>query len=679
MRRTFVKMASSPSTLRAAEDRDATRRDASSVVRRLSRMLGGRAARRVVGASSGCGHVVGLARVVAAMSSSMSMCSSSASLAQSWSSGGGKSLRSATTRELRRMGDADGATVSSAAVSRTPKRWRGKTFASFSSSSSSTAFNGAFADALAFARENPGAKAVTTPEGRDVTYGALMRAAGALAEELGAEMRPGTRVGLAATPGAEYCVSAYAAWSLGGVVVPIASSHSDEDAGYVMKHSGMDTVLVPPLADGSRDEDTYEKYLRVKERFGLDASVRHVGAVSSDDGASALSVNLQCSAGPDDGALIIYTSGTTGRPKGALHTHRSLGAQCAGLVQAWRWDSSDRVVHALPLHHIHGIVNAWLCAHVAGATVEFQRTFTPRGFWSRLRDETKPAVTVFMGVPTMYVMLLRTLHGNMPAEARAECIEAASKLRLTVSGSAACPLPILEEWRRVTGRSLLERYGMTEIGMALSNPYDESKHKPGYVGIPLPGVQVKLSSIDDDVPEAQVDDGEFVEGPGELLVKGDNLFSEYFDNPTATAESFDADGYFMTGDVAAKSADGFWRILGRASVDILKVGGYKVSALEIEARLLENPSIAEVAVLGIPDEAYGQRAVALVVHALDTETGEPVNLTEGDVIKWARENLASKMHLRRVKFVDKMPRNAMGKINKKDLQRTVFKEFFEDA
>ena len=215
--------------------------------------------------------------------------------------------------------------------------------------------------------------------------------------------------------------------------------------------------------------------------------------------------------------------------------------------------------------------------------------------------------------------------------------------------------------------------------MALSNPYDESKHKPGYVGIPLPGVQVKLSSIDDDVPDAQVDDEEFVEGPGELLVKGDNLFAEYFDNPTATAESFDADGYFMTGDVAAKSADGFWRILGRASVDILKVGGYKVSALEIEARLLENPSISEVAVLGIPDEAYGQRAVALVVLALDTETGEPVNLTEGDVIKWARENLASKMHLRRVKFVEKMPRNAMGKINKKDLQRTVFKEFFEDT
>lgn len=638
-------------------------------------MLRERTARRVAEASSACVYAVRLSRAVSSMSSSTSMCSSS--LAQTWSSGGGKSARSATTGEIRRLGGGgNGAAVSSSVMRRMPTRWRAKTFAS---SASASASDGAFADALAFARENPGARAVTTPEGRDVTYGALMRVAGALAEELRAEVRPGTRVGLAASPGAEYCVSAYAAWSLGGVVVPIASSHSEEDAGYVMQHSGMDTVLVPPLADGSRDEETFEKYSRVKERFGVDASVRHVDAVSSDDGASAPSVDLRCGAVPDDGALIIYTSGTTGRPKGALHTHRSLGAQCAGLVQAWRWDSSDRIVHALPLHHIHGIVNAWLCAHVAGATVEFQRTFTPRGFWSRLRDETKPAVTVFMGVPTMYVMLLRTLHGNMPAETRAECIDAASKLRLTVSGSAACPVPILEEWRRVTGRSLLERYGMTEIGMALSNPYDESKHKPGYVGIPLPGVQVKLSSIDDDVPEAQVDDEEFVEGPGELLVKGDNLFAEYFDNPTATAESFDADGYFMTGDVAAKSADGFWRILGRASVDILKVGGYKVSALEIEARLLENPSISEVAVLGIPDEAYGQRAVALVVLALDTETGEPVNLTEGDVIKWARENLASKMHLRRVKFVEKMPRNAMGKINKKDLQRTVFKEFFEDT
>jgi malonyl-CoA/methylmalonyl-CoA synthetase len=234
----------------------------------------------------------------------------------------------------------------------------------------------------------------------------------------------------------------------------------------------------------------------------------------------------------------------------------------------------------------------------------------------------------------------------------------------------------LEEWRKVTGRSLLERYGMTEIGMALSNPYDESKHKPGFVGLPLPGVHLKLASIDDATPTPSTESDEYVEGPGELLVKGDNLFSEYFDNPQATAESFDSEGYFKTGDVVAKSSDGFWRILGRASVDILKIGGFKVSALEIEARLLENPSIAEVAVIGIPDEAYGQRAVALVVLALDMETGEPVNLTEGDIISWVRKNLSSKMHIRHVKFAEKMPRNAMGKINKKDLQRTVFKEFF---
>jgi len=535
------------------------------------------------------------------------------------------------------------------------------------------------------ARAAPDATATANAAGDgDATYAEVMALAARVAEELKAlDVRKGDRVGLAATAGMEYCAAAYATWARGGVSVPIASSHSEEDAAYVMRHSGMRVVLIPPLADGEEDSETYEKYARVATRFDLTTlrlrHVRRLDAEWKDADADGAELDDVVSS-PDDGALIIYTSGTTGRPKGALHTHRSLYAQCAGLIDAWRWDPSDRIIHALPLHHIHGIVNAWLCAHVVGATVEFHRTFTPRGVWARLRDAAQPPVTVFMGVPTMYVMLMRALQGNMAPEARAESIAAASRLRLTVSGSAACPVPVLEDWRRLTGRSLLERYGMTEIGMALSNPYEESKHKPGYVGLPLPGVQVKLAPLvgaDGDEDTSDVDSGEYLQGPGELLVKGDNLFTEYYDNAEATSESFDESGYFKTGDVAAMASDGFWRILGRASVDVLKIGGFKVSALEIEARLLENPSIAEVAVLGIPDEAYGQRAVALVVLALDMETGEPVNLTEGDVTLWVRQNLASKMHLRVVKFADKMPRNAMGKVNKKDLQRTHFAEYFE--
>jgi len=529
------------------------------------------------------------------------------------------------------------------------------------------------------ARETPDAEAASTTGGARATYGALMAQANALAEALRDVVSKGTRVGVVATAGPEYCAAAYATWTRGGVLVPIASSHSDDDAAYVMQHSGMSVVLVPPASDGTEDSETYDKYARLIERSNLSVDIRHVARADGGDAGAAASDEEGARSddvSPDEGALIIYTSGTTGRPKGALHTHRSLYAQCSGLIDAWRWDASDRIVHALPLHHIHGIVNAWLCAHVAGAAVEFQRSFTPRGVWARLRDDAQPPVTIFMGVPTMYVMLMRTLQGNTPRDVRAASVEAASRLRLTVSGSAACPVPVLEEWRRLTGRSLLERYGMTEIGMALSNPYDESKHKPGFVGVPLPGVQVKLAPLVGDEDAGTSPSDEYARGPGELLVKGDNLFAEYFDNEKATAESFDADGFFKTGDVAAMTEDGFWRILGRASVDVLKVGGFKVSALEIEARLLENPSIAEVAVLGIPDEAYGQRAVALIVPAVDTETAEKVNLTENDVLQWVRQNLASKMHLRVVKFADKMPRNAMGKINKKELQTTHFGEYF---
>jgi len=526
------------------------------------------------------------------------------------------------------------------------------------------------------ARARPDATATTGTDGREMTYDELLRAASGAARLLGVSFDRGARVGLAASPGSEYCAAAYATWGRGGVLVPIASSHSEDDAAYVMQQSGMKIALVPPAADGSEDAETRAKYERAAKRFDLDVDVRHVPTMEILMRNADESSNLSTEVAPDDNALIIYTSGTTGRPKGALHTHRSLYAQCAGLIEAWRWDASDRIIHALPLHHIHGIVNAWLCAHVAGATVEFQRTFTPRGVWARLRDKTRPPITVFMGVPTMYVMLMRALHGNMTPDVRAESIKAASALRLTVSGSAACPVPVLEDWRRLTGRSLLERYGMTEIGMALSNPYDEIRHKPGYVGMPLPGVQIKLAPLVGD-ENTNTDAGdEYASGPGELLVKGTNLFAQYHDNPKATAESFDEEGYFKTGDVAAMSSDGYWRILGRASVDVLKVGGYKVSALEIEARLLENPSIAEVAVLGIPDEAYGQRAAALVVLALDMETGQPVNLTEGDIMSWIRKNLPSKHHLRVVKFAEKMPRNAMGKVNKNDLQRTHFSEFF---
>jgi malonyl-CoA/methylmalonyl-CoA synthetase len=381
------------------------------------------------------------------------------------------------------------------------------------------------------------------------------------------------------------------------------------------------------------------------------------------------------------GALIIYTSGTTGRPKGALHTHASLGAQIASLVGAWEWAETDRIVHPLPLHHIHGIVNALLCPHAVGAAVEFVPKFSPSGLWARLRggaEGTAPPVTVFMGVPTMYVRLLQALESTEPAE-RAAAAAAAKALRLTVSGSAACPVPLMNAWEGVTGQRLLERYGMTEVGMVLSNPL-HGERRPGFVGTPLPGVRIKVTpdapadaAAAAGAPESAVAavTGEEVsvygpveEGPGELRVAGAAMFAGYWGKPAATAESYDEDGFFRTGDTVVRQG-GAWRILGRTSVDIIKCGGYKLSALEIEAHLLEHPRIGEAAVVGLPDEAYGQVVAAVLAPKA---SGEALP-TLAELRVWARDVMAPYKVPAQLRTVDAIPRNAMGKVNKKELAK----------
>ncbi len=351
---------------------------------------------------------------------------------------------------------------------------------------------------------------------------------------------------------------------------------------------------------------------------------------------------------------------------------------------AWEWRDSDRIVHPLPLHHIHGIVNALLCPHAVGAVVEFVPKFSPTGLWARLRagvDGAAPPVTVFMGVPTMYVRLLQALEAmEAPAE-REAAGKAGASLRLTVSGSAACPVPLMTSWEKVTGQRLLERYGMTEVGMALSNPL-HGERRPGFVGTPLPGVRVKVVKApaeEDAAPAAAAaaeggavaavaaEDvsayGPIEEGPGELRVAGPALFAGYWGKPTATAESYDEEGFYCTGDTVVRQG-GSWRILGRTSVDIIKCGGYKLSALEIEAHLLEHPAIGEAAVVGLPDEAYGQVVAAVLAGKGDAP---PPSLAELRV--WARDVLAPYKVPSQLRVVDAIPRNAMGKVNKKELAK----------
>ena len=341
--------------------------------------------------------------------------------------------------------------------------------------------------------------------------------------------------------------------------------------------------------------------------------------------------------------MILYTSGTTSRPKGVVTTHSTIAAQIASLVQAWEWTADDRILLCLPLHHVHGIINVVSCALWSGAVCEMLPRFDAEIVWRRIASGE---LTLFMAVPTIYVKLIAAWE-KAPAEVRARWSEGAAGLRLMVSGSAALPVSTLERWREISGHTLLERYGMTEIGMAISNSY-RAQRIPGSVGRPLPGVAVRV-----------VDEGgcELLPGKlGEIEVQGPNVFLEYWGKPEATREAF-RDNWFCTGDTAVLEG-GAYRILGRSNVDILKTGGHKVSALEIEEALREHPAIAECAVVGVPDPEWGERVAAAVV----TRSGCCLELEE--LRAWAKERLATHKVPSRLLVLEALPRNAMGKVTK---------------
>jgi malonyl-CoA/methylmalonyl-CoA synthetase len=323
-----------------------------------------------------------------------------------------------------------------------------------------------------------------------------------------------------------------------------------------------------------------------------------------------------------------------------------VAATCASLGQAWQWRRDDRLLHVLPLHHTHGVIVALLGALWAGACVRLV-PFEARATWEALAG-----ATVFMAVPTIYVRLLEALRAAAADEA-ARWGEAARGLRLATSGSAALPAALLEEFRAATGQTILERYGMTEIGMALSNPLAGAR-VPGAVGTPLPGVQVDIVG-DDDQPCGP---GE----PGELRVRSDQLFSGYHGDPEGTAAAYDAQGRFRTGDTGTRDATGVVRLLGRTSTDVLKSGGYKLSTLEIEDVLRTHPAVAEVAVIGVPDEVWGDRVTACVV----ARPGHTPSLD--DLRAFARDHLAPYKLPRALVLLAELPRNPLGKVLKGRLQ-----------
>lgn len=479
------------------------------------------------------------------------------------------------------------------------------------------------------------------------------------------------RVSFLCSNDVSYVVAQWASWMSGGIAVPLFWKHPEVQLEYFIQDSRSSVVLASP--------EHVPLVGPVAERLGvpllpLPPDVYH-GAVGEPAAKPVQERKWQ-----DRGAMILYTSGTTGRPKGVLSTHSNLTATVTGLVHAWAWTRDDVILHVLPLHHMHGVVNKLLCPLWVGATCMMLPEFSAQQVWEKFLSPETPRINVFMAVPTVFSKLLDYYdqHFTQPHVqdfVRAVCKE---KIRLMVSGSAALPTPLLERWKSATGHLLLERYGMTEVGMALSGPLSGAR-LPGSVGTPLPQVEVRIISespqrdgcpctvhAEGDAQGTKVTPG-LEEKEGELLVRGPSVFREYWDKPEETKSAFTPDGWFRTGDTAVFKDGTYW-IRGRTSVDIIKTGGYKVSALEVERQLLAHPSISDVAVIGVPDVTWGQRVTAVVA----LQAGH--SLSHTDLKEWARRFLAPYAVPSGLLLVEEIPRNQMGKINKKDLVRQFYPE-----
>lgn len=435
------------------------------------------------------------------------------------------------------------------------------------------------------------------------------------------------RVAFLVTPGFSWVAVLWGIWRAGGIAVPLPLGAPAPELEYLLDDTRAGVAIFDSEAEA------------VLAPLALRRGVRSLSAADS----FRSNTNALPEIAPARRAMILYTSGTTSRPKGVVTTHENIHAQVSTLIQSWKWTPDDRIVLCLPLHHVHGIINVVSCALWAGATCEMLPRFDAQAVLKRIASGE---LTLFMAVPTIYTKLTAAWEAASP-ETRAAFSQGCRRMRLMVSGSAALPVSTLERWKEISGHTLLERYGMTEIGMALSNPLHGTR-VPGSVGTPLPAVGVRL------VNEA----GAVVEPgtPGEIEVRGPSVFKEYWGRPDATRDAF-RNGWFRTGDTAVVE-NGVYRILGRTNVDIIKTGGHKVSALEIEEVLREHPSIAECAVVGVLDPEWGERVAAAIVLRQEC----PMDL---DMLRtWSKERLAIHKVPSRLLTLGELPRNAMGKVTK---------------
>ncbi|KAK3393652.1 hypothetical protein B0H63DRAFT_406912 [Podospora didyma] len=564
----------------------------------------------------------------------------------------------------------------------------------------------------AIARHDPDSTVVVhSGSGRRFRYGELLgdvcKTRNRLYETAGREDIDGERIAFLVENSYDYVVTLLAILAAKSIAVPLSPAFPAPELQYILNHS---EALM--LLSSAKFANKAQEVLRTE----LDEQPAYLQLAKFQGGSKHENVTLEKS-GPGSAGMMLYTSGTTNRPKGVLLPQSVMTAQARSLLQAWEYIASDYLLHVLPLHHIHGTINALFTPLFSGSTIEFLFPFNADAVWKRFAapfltpDQTpdpdsvspftREKITFFTVVPTVYSRLLAThklLDHDMQSATR-KAISPAN-LRLAISGSAALPTPIKQAWSELSGGNvLLERFGMTEVGMALSCGLDVADRVDGSVGWPLPGVEARLVELDTHqiIEKGHERDADGRERVGEIQLRGPTIFAEYWRNPEATAKEFvDAkDGrgkWFKTGDVAVRrpvpnagksstpsqkdwTRGDLYFILGRRSADIIKSGGEKVSALEVEREMLALPQVAEVAVLAVPSGKWGQKVGAVVI--LDREhLPEGGRWTPLDMRRALKGRLANYKIPQVLKLVDHIPRNAMGKINKKQLVKDIFQDEF---
>ena len=480
-----------------------------------------------------------------------------------------------------------------------------------------------------------------TDDGRSLSYGDMLARSAQLAHALlQLDVEPGDRVAVQVEKSPEALLLYLACVRAGAVFLPLNTAYTLTELGYFFEDATPRVIVCDPAKTADIG--------RMIERSGaVVVTLDRHGRGSLTDQASRQSSEFHdVERGKDDLAAILYTSGTTGRSKGAMLSHENLASNARVLVDQWRFTSGDVLIHALPIFHTHGLFVATNVILMAGASMLFEQKFDPARIASLL-----PRATALMGVPTFYTRLLQQDGLNR---------EAAKSIRLFISGSAPLLAETHKAWRERTGHAILERYGMTETNMNTSNPY-EGERRAGTVGFPLPGVSLRIADPDSGITLAQ---GEV----GMIEVKGPNVFGGYWRMPEKTRAEFRADGFFITGDLGIIDDDGYVHIVGRGK-DLIISGGYNIYPKELESEIDALAGVSESAVIGVAHPDFGEGVTAVVVRAPASQ------ITGAEILGAIAGRVAKYKHPKQVIFVDELPRNTMGKVQK-NLLRDTYKDLY---